>query len=333
MCQHSHESDMTDNHPQSYFLFLPNIAMAAGGRRERALMLIEEPYGRPRYKNGELWITRARLAVLIVGLFGIVLVITGIALLALASSKSRTCELDEKTPVPGSPLVQYSGPCGYSPEAQRIDLAEFIEKVKATYYKHHPHNIVYDPDIFDWYSYVAIDVIEKVKAEYVAYDPTPTVIKARTDASYSLLKEFNNKDINLSALKPRERKAVAQIKHYLQHVFGQPYDVNYYSGDWLMGPNLFCWQPVCYHGYDVYNGVGLYHKPYNISDVKLIKAKLETHKAGILQYINNMKMGITKGMVRSIEECIAGADSIKRKYLNVSLYNETGKFIFKSLFS
>lgn len=163
-----------------------------------------------------------------------------------------------------------------------------------------------------------------MKAEYVAYDPTPTVIKARTDASYSLLKEFNNKDVNLSALKPRERKAVAQIKHYLQHVFGQPYDVNYYSGDWLMGPNLFCWQPVCYHGYDVYNGVGLYHKPYNISDVKLIKAKLETHKAGILQYINNMKMGITKGMVRSIEECIAGADSIKRKYLNVSLYSETG---------
>lgn len=307
------------------------MMMAAGGRKERAVMLIEEPYGRPKYKYGELWITRGRLAVLIVVLIGIVLVIAGISLLALASSisrTSRTCELDHKTRASGSPLVQNSGQCEYSPEAQRIDLAKFIYKVKSTYYKHHPHNIVYDPDVFD--SDLGDDVVERVKAQYVSYDPTPTVIKARTDASYSLLKEFQNKDVNLNALKPRERKAVAQVKHYLQHVFGQPYDVNYYAGDWMMGPNLFCWQPVCYHGFDVYNGVGLYHKPYNISDLKLIKAKLETHRDGILQYIENMKMGISKGMVRSIEECIAGADSIKRKYLNVSLYNETGKFIFKS---
>ena len=87
--------------------------------------------------------------------------------------------------------------------------------------------------------------------EYVAYDPSPEAIKTRTDAALALLKEIRDKVINTDALKPRERKALAQVKHYLQHVFGQPYDVNYYAGDWMMGPNLFCWQPICVHGYGV----------------------------------------------------------------------------------
>jgi len=70
--------------------------------------------------------------------------------------------------------------------------------------------------------------------------------------------------------------------------------------------------------------LGLYHKPYNASDVELIETKLKTHKAGILQYIENMKMGVLKGMIRSVEECEAGINTIKRQYLDISLYNSTG---------
>ena len=113
---------------------------------------------------------------------------------------------------------------------------------------------------------------------------------------------------------------MAQVKHFLQHVFGQPYDVNYYAGDWMMGPNLFCWQEICAHGYGVYNGIGRHHKPYNTDDVKLIESKLKTHKAGFLQYIENMKMGVRRGMIRSTEECEAGLNAIKRRYLNTSRY-------------
>lgn len=301
--------------------------MAAG--KEKVAMLMEESFGRVRYKYGASWITKERLAVFLLIFLGIVLVITGISLLALSNSKAPNCGHVDREPrartattSPSREQTSNWGLCEYSHEAQRIGLAEFMGKVKSTYYKHHPFNIVYDPDVF--YENLEFAVVERVKAEYVAYDPTPSVIKSRTDASLALLEEFNNIDFNLNALKPRERKSVAQIRHYLQHMFGQPYDMNYYTGDWMMGPNLFCWQPVCYHGFDVYNGIGLYHKPYDVSDLKLLKEKLETHKAGILQYIENMKMGIRKGMVRSVEECLAGTDSIKRKYLNVSLYNETG---------
>ncbi|KAL9986423.1 hypothetical protein ACROYT_G000570 [Oculina patagonica] len=107
-------------------------------------------------------------------------------------------------------------------------------------------------------------------------------------------------------------------------MFGRPYDENYYTGDWMMGPNLFCWQENCNHGSAVYNGLGRHHKPNSVSDVELIKTKLKTHKAGILQYIENMKMGVRKGMIRSVEECEAGINSIKREYSDVSLYNATG---------
>ena len=93
-----------------------------------------------------------------------------------------------------------------------------------------------------------------------------------------------------------------------------------------MGPNLYCRQQICkYHGYGVYNSLGRHHKPRNAEDVKLIEKKLNSHKEGILQYIDNMKMGVRRGMIRSVEECEAGIYAIKEKYLNVSLHNETGE--------
>jgi len=36
-------------------------------------------------------------------------------------------------------------------------------------------------------------------------------------------------------------------------------------------------------------------------------------------------MGVLKGMIRSVEECEAGINTIKRQYLDISLYNSTGK--------
>ena len=211
--------------------------------------------------------------------------------------------------------------CAFSEEAQNVGLGEFLGRVKSTYYKLHPYDVVFDPDANT----------DQIKREYVAYDPTPSTIKNRTDTAQALLKEISDKSIKTDLLKLRERKALAQVKHFLQHVFGQPYDVNYFAGDWMMGPNLFCWQPICGHGYGVYNGIGRHHKPHNADDVKLIESKLKTHKAGFLQYIENMKMGVRRGMIRSTEECLAGLNSIKRRYLNTYRYNETGEVVYTSL--
>ncbi|XP_068693503.1 uncharacterized protein [Montipora foliosa] len=249
---------------------------------------------------------RGKIAVLVLLAVAVIILTVGIVLIAVSSSKKRCQECFASTP-------SNTG-CAFSDEANKVGLPRFLSRVKETYYKLHPYDVYYDPDVDD----------PRVKQEYVAYDPTPSTIKKRTDAALALLKEINETVISSDKLKPRERKALAQVKHYLQHMFGQPYDANYYAGDWMLGPNLFCWQEICYHGYGVYDGIGLYHKPFNAKDVDLIEAKLKTHKEGILQYIENVKMGVRRGMVRSVEECKAGLDSIKRRYLNVSLFNETG---------
>ena len=305
--------------------------------------------------------SKARIVSLVVLAVGIIFLTAGIVLTVLAlneknendkkSRSSSTGQQEQKTttfvptrtsssipttqgipttePAPASSTpsthVPTTGPappsrCDSSEEAKRVGLGEFLSRVKRTYYKLHPYEVYKDPDV----------TTETIKAEYVAYDPTPFVIKNRTDTSLALLKEINDKKIDMDALKPREKKALAQVKHYLQHIFGQPYDVNYYAGDWMMGPNYFCWQEICFHGYAVHNGLGIYHKPNSSSDVELIEKKLMTHKAGILQYIKNMKMGVRKGMVRSVEECEAGIYTIKRQYLNISLYNATGKVVLCS---
>lgn len=291
-----------------------------GGENDGILM--EEVDLKVRYRHERSWFTRERIAVLGLIAFGVILVIIGVILLTMAQLKTNKCNGEGTTAIPTrAPSTQIPERCQFSDEAKQIGLDEFLKRVKTTFFQLHPYSIPFDPDI----NVDLLEGAERIKREYVAYDPTPSVIKNRTDVSWALLREINRKTekVNLNALKPRERKSFAQVKHYLQHTFGQPYDVNYYAGDWMMGPNLFCWQPICYHGYDFYNGIIL-HRPTSEDDVKLIESKLETHKKGILQYIDNMRMGVRKGMVRSVEECIAGTDSLKRKYLNVSLYNDTG---------
>ncbi|XP_078369460.1 uncharacterized protein LOC144653347 isoform X2 [Oculina patagonica] len=268
----------------------------------------------PKVKQGRK-LSKERIITLVVLAVGIIFLIVGIVLIVISATDKKTEKSSGSSSNNEEPTsIPVPSTCSLSDEAQSSGLVEFLSRVKATYYKLHPYDGYSDPDV----------TTERIKVEYVAYDPSPSAIKDRTDTALTLLKEINDKIINTDALKPRERKALAQVKHYLQHVFGQPYDVNYYAGDWMMGPNLFCWQPICSHGYGVYNGLGLYHKPYNVSDVERIETKLKTHKEGILQYIENMKMGVRKGMVRSVEDCQAGINSIKTSYRSVSLYNESG---------
>ena len=269
------------------------------------------------FRKNSAWLARAKILALIVLVVGVIFLIVGIAL--IASAKKSKCVIS-KDSIPNPERF-----CQYSDEANRIGLGEFIDRARNTYYKLHKYNVMYDPDLgTDFESF------ERVKEEFEPYDPTPQRIKERTDAAWELLKEINGKTIQVDELKPRERKAIEQVKHYLKHVFGQPYDVNYYAGDWMLGPNLFCWQPICYMGYGLHN-VLLHLKPLDLLDADLIKTKLKSYKTTVDQYVANMRLGITKGMVRSVDECKAGLNAISRNYLNISLYNETGNYLSHSL--
>ena len=74
-----------------------------------------------------------------------------------------------------------------------------------------------------------------------------------------------------------------QVKHFLQHTFGIPYAENYYAGDWMLGPDLFCWQPICNLGYSI-NAYAYHVKPKTYDDVQLVVDTLKNHKTSIDRY-------------------------------------------------
>ena len=74
-----------------------------------------------------------------------------------------------------------------------------------------------------------------------------------------------------------------QLKHYLQHNFGTPYDENYYNGDWMMGPNFFCRQPFCMFHIQLYS-YGFFKSPSSYAELEETIAMIMKHKTSIERY-------------------------------------------------
>ena len=204
-------------------------------------------------------------------------------------------------------------------EAQKF--LKLLNKVKDVYYASYPNNIAYDPDV----------EVAQIIDNFTPYDPTPSAIKSRTDTSAKLRKELKDLNLDLTKLKPREKKAVAQLAHYLDNNFGNPYEENYYAGDWMMGPNYFCWQPICDIGSDIRVHFGISKTkfvPRNVKDVENIMEILMKYRYTIEQYQRNMVAGVKVGMVRSVEDCKAGKNAFKIKFRQIVDNSSTGEFLF-----
>jgi len=232
---------------------------------------------------------------------GLICLITGIVLL------TRDTSCVESTP-------QTSERCSYSDEAVRGGLDTFLKKVQDSYYRLHPNKIADKPGVSP----------TEIRGKYRSYDPSPSNIRLITDEAWALLDEINQTNFEVHELRPRERKALAQVKHYLHHVFGTPYDVNYYAGDFLLGPNLWCWQPLCDVTYEIKNS--LYHfKPNTTKDLEKLQKKLAEIKETFVQYRRNMEYGVLVGMVRSVEECKAGINGLTSYFRQISIKGAKGK--------
>ena len=297
-----------------------------------------------RYPKTRLWL----IAACVLALLGLVILITGIALLVKADSKE--CSPARKVParkvparkVPARkvpprkvpprkvpprkvPPRQETGEarCDFSKEANASGFSKFLDKVFQAYYQFFPYELAYKPGgVTEAY----------LRANFKPYDPSPAKLKEITTSSLQLLKELDDMKINTNKLKLREKKAMVQLKHFLKHIFATPYDGNYFAGDFLMGPNLFCWQPICSVGSHVYYNMR-YFKPSTVQDVDFLQDKFKQLNETFSQYIENLRYGIRAGMVRSVEECIAGVNAMKQSYLNVFLKGDVGMYytFFKSL--
>lgn len=103
-------------------------------------------------------------------------------------------------------------------------LLKFVNKLKVIFYELHPYEVPYKPRVSP----------DEVRKNFKAFDPLPSNIKSITDSSRSLLQELNTLRINTVLLKTREAKAVAELKHFLEHSFGNVYDFDYYSGNYQL---------------------------------------------------------------------------------------------------
>ena len=278
---------------------------------EKSQMMDE---GSPSFRGNKSAFSKARILLIIFAIIAVIILIVGIVLIALAGKKKDCKEEGKGNNQGGTKEPLSSSFCDYSKEAKRIGLEDIILRAKKAYYENLPFKLPDDPDAKR----------EDIKKMYSAYNPTPDYIKNVTDAARELFKQVNETKMDSNKLKPRERKAISQLKHYLKTIFGQPFDMNFYAGDWMMGPTFYCQQPICNIGKDL-KAMLESLKPENLEDVELIEDKMRVHKEGILRYMENLKMGKLHGMVYSQEACVAGRDSLKRKYLNIALKNETGK--------
>ena len=251
--------------------------------------------------NTRIWLAVFAVIAFIVLIVGIVLIV-----LAIKKEGDDSGKSDETS--------QLTSFCEYSKEAKRIGLDEILSKVKKVYYEKMPFQLPNDPDA----------TREDIAKNYMAYNPTLSYIKGVTDAARRLFKDVNEIKVSSEMLKPRERKALSQLKHYLKTVFGQPFDMNFYAGDWMLGPTFYCSkQPICEVGKHLKEMLKKL-KPASLEDVTLIENKLKVHKEGILRYMENLKLGKLHGMVYSQEACESGRNALRRKYLNIALKNETG---------
>jgi len=214
------------------------------------------------------------------------------------------------------PKKPYTSPCLASAEANSSDLAEVLRKVERLYfYKLHPELI---------HSMQGVTP-EEIRRYFQPYDPTPNATQNRTDDARKLLLELNELEFDTKLLKLRERKAVHVAKAILLNNFGwAPYAQDYYSGDWLLGPDLFCWQPVC-KVFQNLDAALSYFKPRNMTELEKLKDLFEQYNRTFNRYIENWKLGARTGYVRTFQACQAGLHAIKYdKYRNMALKNESG---------
>lgn len=257
------------------------------------------------------WVVVAVGVVLVVSL---VFFVVGVVFIA---NRHRCSDIEKDYNSTSTESVGVENPCEHSSEAESSGLIEFLTKVIHTYHELSPSGVSF--------RFTSTPTGSNTQHSYGSH-LLPSNIKNVTDSARLLLEELNSLNINVTLLRPREQKALAESRHVLEHNFAQPYDGDYYAGDWMLGPNHFCTQYICklsyYVGYAITRSIQFY--PRNAKDILTIRDTLAGLNETIYQYMENMRFGVTRGMVRTIEECLAGIDAIKGKYLNIVRFKSSG---------
>ena len=147
---------------------------------------------------------------ILVGLFalvGLIVLIVGIVLMTKAKSKE---DCDPSVAGQGGDGTGKARRCDYSEEAKRAKVDEFLQKVQDKYYELHPQGLIFKPGGVKH---------EELMEKFKPYNPDPSNLKHISDTARELLDELKTLGVNSRQMKPREKKALAQVKHYLENNF------------------------------------------------------------------------------------------------------------------
>lgn len=268
------------------------------------------------YKEVALTRRRTRCESAVVGALitgGIACLVAGIVLMIQAN----TNKANEQCQSPKIARAVKNG-CRYSGEARRSGLENFLYEAQERFYTLLPHKIGFKPGV----------ISDEVRQRYKSYDSTPTRIKFVTDEIIKLTRRLESMDIKEDKLTLREKRAKAQLSHWMRHMFpyGVPFAYDYYAGDWLMGPNIFCWSSICFLPLDLEKALP-HFQPSTVREMESLRDKLIEINQTFAQFVSNMKLGVSAGMVRTVEECKAGLDGLRGAFRDVSVGGPTGEEI------
>ena len=75
-------------------------------------------------------------------------------------------------------------------------------------------------------------------------------------------------------------------------------------------------------------GEALRHfQPSSVSEMETLRNKLMEINQTFTQFVENMKLGVAAGMVRTVEECKAGLDGLRGAFRDVDVNGPVGKEI------
>lgn len=253
-----------------------------------------------RGKNGKVVVVVA-CGVLIIGLG---CMIAGIVLMVKYSTIEKTDNSIEQDV--------------YTSEARKSGLNRLLEKLQRTHFELYPNRIKDKPGV----------TRNEVRMKYQSMDLSPARIKYIAEKCKELLEEFQELQTRVTRkkLSIREKRALEIAMFWTKHImpFGVPYGYDYYIGDWMLTPDVFCWMPICDFQRTFPQTINDF-KPYNMEDMEMLREKLIGVNKTFAQYIENIKMGVEVGMVRNLRGCIAGNYGVKEKFVNIDLYGKEGE--------
>ena len=106
----------------------------------------------------------------------------------------------------------------------------------------------------------------------------------------------------------------------------------YVLGQWMLGPNKFCYTQMIaklpYH----FRAFLLKLSPTTVEDVYTIIKVLKSFGRGIKTFHENIKLGVKTGMVGSTEECKVGLDCLKQIYPRIGQTLHEEDILWESTF-